>query len=140
MGQRNDLAEKKKVSWDGEEVPGLVSVGIVGLEDGSIDVPEFNYIRKIRNGQRTIPEVAMVYKLQKDSKVLTFFQNFYLKKETHSAVIIRTDATGTEFARTLLTDCECIKYEEPEYDAASPTFAKVSLTVVPFDVVPLPPQ
>ena len=70
MAQRNDLAEKKKVTWDGEEITGLVSVGTLPLEDGAIDVPEFNYIRKIRNGQRTIPELQMVYKLQRDSKAI----------------------------------------------------------------------
>ncbi len=137
MAQRNDLAEKIKVYWDGEEIIGLVSISSTPLEDGVIDVPEFHAIRKIRNGIRQIPEMTAVYKIQRDSKALTFFQDFYLKKVFKDMVKVRTDASGAEFARTQYPSCECTAYEEPEFDAASPTFAKGTIRFVPYDVIPI---
>jgi len=137
MGQRNDLAEKIKVHWDGEEITGLVSISPTPVEDGVIEVPEFNAVRKIRNGIRTIPEITLVYKIQRDSKALKFFQDFYFKKESKDMVKVRTDASGVEFARTQMPSCECTFYEEPDFDAASPTYAKVTLRCVPYDVIPI---
>jgi len=140
MSQRNDLAEKKRITWDGEEVPGLVSITEIPLERGIIDVPEFDRIRKIQNGITTVPEVTMVYKVQRDSKAFNFFKSYFLNNETHDAVVIRTDAAGAEFARTMLQSCECVRYTEPEFDAASPTYAKVTITVVPWEIIPLGPE
>lgn len=137
MAQRNDLAEKKRIMIDGEEIPGLVSITEIPLEKGVIDVPEFSRIRKIQNGITTVPVVSMVYKIQRDSRSLTFFRDWYLKDETHDITVIRTDASGAEFARTLLASCECTKYVEPEFDASSPTYAKVSVDILPYEVTPI---
>lgn len=139
MAQRNDLAEKIKVLWDGEEVPGLVSISNTPLEDGVIEVPEFSAKRKIRDGIQTVPEITLVYKVQRDSRALTFCQDFYLKKETKDMVKIRCDASGQEFARTMFPSCECTYYEEPEFDAASPTYAKTTIRIVPYSVLPIAP-
>ena len=140
MEQRNDLAEKIKLTWDGEEITGLVSISPTPLEDGIIEVPEFDAIRKIRNGIRTMPEITIIYKVQRDSRALIFCQNFYLKKQFKDMVKIRTDASGSEFARTQFPSCECTFYEEPEFEAANPTHAKVTIHVVPYDVVPIGPE
>ena len=140
MAQRNDLAEKIKVLWDGEEIIGLVSISETPLEDGVIEVPEFSVIRKIRNGIMTIPEITLVYKVQRDSQALKFFQDFYLLKTFKDMVKIRVDASGAEFARTQFPSCECTYYAEPEFDAASPTYAKVTVRIVPYDVIPIGPE
>lgn len=140
MAQRNDLAEKKRVLWDGEEIPGLVSITEITYEKGIIEVPEFKRIRKIQNGITTFGEVTLVYKVQRDSKGFVFCKDFHQKDETHDGVVVRTDASGAEFARTLLQSCECTYMSEPEFDAANPTFAKITIRIVPYEVIPLPPE
>jgi hypothetical protein len=137
MAQRNDLAEKKKLLFDGVEVPGLVSVSELPMEKGIIDVPEFSRIRKIQNGISTVPEIQMVFKIQRDTAALQFFRDYYYNDLTHDITVIRCDASGAEFDRTLLVSCECVKITDPEFDAANPTFAKVTATIVPYDVKPV---
>ncbi len=140
MGQKNDLAEKKKVMIDGVEIPGLINVQEIPLEKGQLPVPEFKKIRLIQNGMSTIPPVAMTYKIQRDTETRSFMKDWYLNDESKDVTIIRTDGSGVEFARTLLPQSECVRYFEPEYDAAAPTFAQVQITLAPWDVIPIEPS
>jgi transcriptional regulator with XRE-family HTH domain len=135
--QRNDLAEKKRVTFDGEEIPGLVNIQEITLEKGQLEVPEFSRIRRIQNGITTIPAIEMTYKIARDTNTLDFFKTWYFENEEKDVTVIRTDAAGTEFARTLLPSCECVRYQEPAFDAANPTYAQVSITVAPWDVLPI---
>jgi hypothetical protein len=135
--QRNDLAEKKKVIIDGEEIPGLVNFAEIPLEKGQLEVPEFSKIRRIQNGISTVPAIEMTYKIARDTNTLQFFRDWYFLNQEKDVTVIRTDAAGTEFARTLLPSCECVRYAEPAFDAASPTYAQVMVTVAPWDVVPI---
>lgn len=135
--QRNDMAEKKRVLIDGEELPGLFMVGEVSMEKGSIEVPEFKRIRVIQNGIIKIPTVQIGYKVQRNSKTLAFLRNWFFKDEDHDVTIIRTDAAGVEFARTLLTGVELLKYTEPPFDGVNPTFAKCEPILVPWDLIPV---
>lgn len=137
MAQRNDLAEKKKVIIDGEEVPGLVNFGEIPMEKGQLEVPEFSHIRRIQNGISTVPPIEMTYKLQRDTETLQFFRDWYFNDESKDITVIRTDASGNEFARTLLPDCECTRYLEPAFDASAPVYAQVQLTILPWDVIPI---
>ena len=131
------MAEKKRVLVDGDEKPGLVNVGEIVVEKGTIEVPEFHRVRQIQNGIKKMPQVTLVYKVQRGTSTLKFFRDWYYKDETHDVTIIRTDATGAEFARTILSDCESIKYHEPPFDGASPTYAQIQVTLVPWDITPL---
>jgi len=135
IAQRNDLAEKKRVYWDGVELTGLVSVSEITLEKGVIEVPEFNRLRKIQNGIMTMPEVTLVYKIQRDNSSLDFMVKFFRDDETKECEIVRCDASGVEFSRTLLQSCECRQYVEPEFDGANPTFAKVTIIALPWEIV-----
>ncbi len=137
MGQRNDLAEKKKVMIDGVEIPGLLNVQEIPLEKGQLEVPEFSKIRRIQNGMSTIPPVELTYKIQRDTETLDFMKGWYLNDESKDVTIIRTDGSGIEFARTLLPQSECVRYYEPPYDAAAPTFAQVQITLCPWDILPI---
>jgi len=138
--QRNDLAEKKRITFDGEEIPGLVNFQELSLEKGQLEVPEFSKIRRIQNGITTIPPVDLTYKIAKETNTLKFFRDWYGRDEEKDVVIIRTDASGVEFARTLLPSCECVRYLEPAFDASNPTFAQVQVTLVPWDVTPIDPE
>ncbi|MHC4717628.1 MAG: hypothetical protein ACYS5V_11710 [Planctomycetota bacterium] len=135
--QRNDMAEKKRVLFDGEEIPGLTNIQEIPMEKGQLEVPEFHRIRRIQNGITTIPAVEMTYKIAKDTNTLKFFRDYFNNDEDHDVTIVRTDAAGTEFARTLLPSCECVRYLEPGFDAANPTYAQVQVTLTPWDVIPI---
>jgi hypothetical protein len=135
--QLNDMAEKKRVLIDGVEIPGLVDVGEILIEKGLIEVPEYHRIRQIQNGIKKIPVVTAVYKIQRGTPTLKFFRDWFFKDEDHDVIVIRTDALGTEFARTLLPNCESVKYYEPPFTGASPVFAQIQVTWVPWDVIPL---
>lgn len=137
MGQRNDLAEKKKVMIDGVEIQGLLNVQEIELTKGELQVPEFSKIRLIQNGMTTIPAIQLTYKIQRDTGTLQFMKDWFLKDESKDITVIRTDASGAEFARTLLPQSEAVGYFEPPYDAATPTFAQVRITIAPWDVIPI---
>jgi hypothetical protein len=132
--QRGAMAEKKKILFDGKEVAGLVLLSEIILERGMIDVPEFSRKRKIQDGITTIPAVDLTYKVERNSDTLKFFRDYYNNDEVKDVIIVRTDAHGVEFARTLLTMCECNKYQEPQFDGANVTYAQINVRIVPWDI------
>ena len=138
--QKNDMAEKKRVLIDGDEIPGLVNFGETVVEKGVIEVPEFKRKRKIQNGVLTIPVINVTYKIARGTSTLQFFRDWFYKDEDHELTIIRTDGTGVEFARTLMPLVENVKYFEPPFDAANPTYAQIQSTLVPWDILPLDAQ
>lgn len=133
--QENNMAEKKKVLWDREEIPGLVSVDEIAKEKGNIEVPSFKKISKVQNGIRTMPDLVFTYKIERGTNTLQFFKDFDNNNEVKDCTIIRTDAHGDEFARTVWTQCEVLTRTEPAYDAATPDYAKVTITVAPDDLI-----
>jgi len=135
--QKNDLAEKKRVYIDGEELTGLVYAGEIRLEKGTIEVPEFRKIRTIQNGISKIPPYELRYKIARGTNTLKFCQDWYDGDEVKDVTIVRTDAHGSEFARTLLEQCECHAITAPETDSASPTYAMVSIAILPYEITPL---
>ncbi len=135
--QSTDRAEKKRIFYNGQEIPGLVSLGPLRLEKNTLEVPGFSITRKIQNGVTKLPDVDLTYKIPRDNSAYVFFRDWYLNDEEKDLVVERVDASGQVIARTLLQACQCTVYEEPEYDAASPTFAKVTVKLVPYDMVPI---
>ncbi len=135
--QKGSMAEKKKVYFDREEIRGLVSVSEIVLEKGMIEVPEFHRIRQLQNGVTKVPAIDLVYRIDRNSPTYKFWKDFYFNDEDHDGVISRTDAHGVEFGQTLLPGCECVKYTEPPYEAANPTFAQISVRIIPWDIIPL---
>jgi hypothetical protein len=135
--QNNSQAEKKKVLFDNEEIPGLTNVAEFMLEKGVIEVPEFAKTRVIQNGVEKVSIVELTYQIKRESGTLQFFKDFYFNQEVKDVTIIRTDAHGSEFARDLLPGCESIKYTVTEYDAANPTYAQIKVTLVPWDLIPV---
>ena len=135
--QTHDMAEKVKILVDGEELPGLVNFGELVVEKATIEVPEFHKIRNIQSGISKIPMIDATYKLGRTTKTLKFLRDWYYNDESHDITKVRCDAHGVEFARTLLPSCECVKYFEPAFDGASPTYAQVQTKFVPWDVVPV---
>jgi hypothetical protein len=137
MSQRNDLAEKIRVTWDGREFAGLVSCSETKYTKGVIEVPEFKRKRRIQDGVVVFSDITMVYSLQRNSPIIAFLQSFFLNNEVHTAMRIRCDAAGVEFGRTMYQDCECIDFTEPETDLANPTYAKITAVFCPWEIIPL---
>jgi hypothetical protein len=133
------MARKLKVFIEGEEIPGLVRFGEVALENGIIDVPTFNRIVKIHNGITTMPEVPVSYETRRNTKTRQFLRDWYNNKEVKDMTIVQVDATGQAFEKVLWSDVECRRLSEPEVDFANPTYARIDVTLLPFDIQPVAP-
>lgn len=137
MTQRNEMAEKKKLFWDNEEIPGLVRVDEIVVEKSTIEVPSFHKIRTISNGVIRVPLIVAKYKVERNAITLQFFKDFYFLDQTKDGIIVRTDGHGVEFDRDLISGCECVRITEPAYDAASPEYAHITCAFVPWDYIPI---
>lgn len=133
--QTNEMVEKKKAKWDGVETPGLVNVGEITREKRVVEVAGFRRIRDVQADIEKIPQLTMVYKLERGTNTLQFFEDFYDENEVKDLEIIRTDAHGVEFKRKVYTQCELLSISEPAYDAASPESAKITIVVLPHDII-----
>ena len=139
MGQRNDLALKRKVQIDGTEWQGLVSVSELNFERNVIEVPEFSWIRNIQSGITKVPQVDLVYKVDKGSSTMAALRSWFFNNEVHQVVVQDTDAYGTVFEQYILQDCEASKLSDPEYDAATPGYAKFTIHICPYAVTMVDP-
>jgi len=136
--QANEMVEKKRSIIDGEEIAGLVYAGELVLEKGSVEIPEFRKIRTVQNGITKYPPYELKYKLNRGTNTKNFFQDWYSGDEIKDVTIIRTDAHGVEFERVLLSQCECLKIQlMPESDLASPAYAQMSVTILPWEITPI---
>lgn len=138
--QKNAMARKPQVLVDNQELPGLVLVGGIPLEDLTIEVPEFKRIRVIDSGVEKIPPVELTYRLDRSTKTRQFLVDWKANKETHDVVIIECDAAGQEWGRILAPMADMTRLEDPEGDLASPTFAQLRITLAPWDLTLVPPQ
>ena len=134
---KNAIVEKKKVTWDGEEIPGLVKVEEIKFENKTVDVTDFSEEHTVDSNIMKVPPVVMTYRCDAGTKTLDFFENFHLNGEERQGVIIRTDAVGTPIKRYLLTDCKCFVHNIPAYDSASPQAMTITITVNPWKIVPV---
>ena len=135
--QKNAIIEKKKVEWDGEEIPGLIGVEEIKFENKTVDVTDFSEEHTVDSNIMKVPPVIMKYRIDADTKTLEFFENFHLNKEVKDGTIIRTDAYGVEVKRYLMKDCSCFAHNIPAYDSDSPQPATISITVNPWKIIPV---
>lgn len=135
--QKRAMAEKAKIYWDGVEVDGLSRVQEVTLEKSTIEIPEFKRKRLIQSGVTTIPAIELDYIIKRNNNALAFFNSFYDNDEIKDAILVRTDASGAEFERILWQSCECIKKVKPAYEAGNPQAAKITITIIPWDIITL---
>jgi len=133
--QENEMVEKKKCLWEGNEIPGLVSFGEVLREKRVVEVPSFRRIRDIQSGIEKMPQLTLVYKLERNTDTLNFFETFFDKDEVKDLEVIRTDAHGVEFKRKMYSNCELLSITEPAYDAANPDFSKITVVCCPYDII-----
>lgn len=137
MSQMKAMAAKVIVTFDGDEIAGLVKYGEYAVEKGMIEVPEFDKIINIHNNIKKIVPLELTYKIERTSSTLKFFRNWFKDIVSKDVVVSRCDAYGVEYERILLPQCELAKFVDPEYDAANPTFAKITITILPSDYITL---
>jgi hypothetical protein len=133
--QNNEMVEKKKALWDGNEVSGLVSVAEITREKRTVEVPSFRRIRDVQSGIVKMPQLTLVYKLERNTNTMEFFETFFDENEVKDLELIRTDAHGVAFGRKMYIGCEVISISEPAYDAASPDYAKTTIVIAPEDII-----
>ena len=129
------MVEKKRVKWDGVEIPGLVTVDEITREKRTAEVPSFKKIRDIQSGIEKFPQLTFTYKLERNTETLTFFEKFFEENSIKDCEVIRTDAHGVEFSRKAYTGCELLSVSEPAYDAATPEFAKITVVAIIYNIV-----
>lgn len=138
--QKNDMAEKKRLLVDGEELPGLVRVAEVSVEYGELEVPEFNKTRRITNGVAAIPTIEATYKVSRDTTTLAFLKRWHAEKETHDVTVVYTDGHGVEYDRDLWPRVELSAMGRPAYEAQTPVYAQVTVRFVPWDIKNVGPR
>ena len=138
--QTNEMVEKKKALYDGEEVSGLVNIGEISREKRSVEVPSFSRIRDIQSGIEKNPQLTAIYKLERGRGTLKFFEDWFDNNEVKDVEVIRTDAHGVEFNRKVYTQCEVLSITEPAYNAESPDYAKITAVLLPYDITPISSQ
>jgi hypothetical protein len=134
--QKNAQVEKKKVYWDGEEIPGLIKVEEIKFENKTVDVADFAEEHTIDSNIKKIPPVVMTYRCDVGTKTLEFFEDFHNKQQTKQGLMVRTDAVGNPIRNYHLIDCNCFVHNIPPFDSGSPQAASITVTVNPWDIVP----
>jgi len=134
---RNSVVEKKKVEWDGEEIPGLIKVDELKFENKTIDVTDFFEEHTIDSYITKVPSVVLTYRCDIDTKTLQFFEDFHFKKQYKDGTMMRTDGEGKVLKRYLLKDCRCIVSNIPPYDSATPQVSSITITVTPWKIIPI---
>jgi len=135
--QQNSMGEKHSLTFDGEEVPGLINVSEIAREKDSIEAPFPDKKREITNGVSKIPAIELTYRNDRGTNTKKFFQNWYDNNEVKDGVLVKKDAHGVEFERILLPKCECAKDGGPAYDAAAPGLATITTKILPWDYIPV---
>ena len=126
---KNEMALKRRIFIDTEEIPGLVETSELMDEEGSIEVPGFSRKIPIKDGVKMLAPLDCVYKIEKDTKTQKFFSDWYFNNEYHDVAVVNCDQTGEEIDRWTLRDCECKKYSERTYNAGAVEFYGVAITL-----------
>ena len=133
--QKNAQADKRRMLFDNFEWPGLVNVGEVNLERGTIEVAEFGVKRKISDGVTDIPALELTYRCDRDTETRKNIEEWFEDKGTKEGTLIYTDGHGQEYRRQLLPKCEIVKKSVPAYDGLTPDYMKYVITVLPWDYI-----
>lgn len=135
--QKNQMAEKARAIFDGDEIPGLVMVAPIEPEYKTVAVPQMLKEHTISSGTKVIPTFEMEYINDRSTKTRKFLQDFFNNKEKKELNLIRTDGDGSEYMNEIYTNCECIKYSKPSPSARDPELSVYKITVAPDDILEL---
>ena len=134
---KGDMVQKIQILDGNDPIPGLVNLDGYSIEDDVVSVPGLNKTVPIRNGVKKIPTIEAEFKIERDSEVLKYFEDWYYKKEYKDLTIKKLDAAGKEYARELWPNTECSKLSSPSYDATAPTYSNITTSFLPEDIIPI---
>lgn len=146
MSQRNDRILKRKILFDGVEIPGLVECSDLKDESGSAEVPGFGRTVEVKTGVSKFAPLDLVYKDDPGTVTRKFFEKYYYPTDNpqepyYDVVVVNCDATGSEINRWLLRDTECKSFSQRAYNAGGVVFAGIAVTLLCTSTpVPLDPQ
>ena len=134
--QKNHMVKKIKLYFDGNtEYAGLAECSALKDVEGLVDVATFGRKYPVKDGVSRFEPITARYIIARGSNTANFFYNWKNNNEYHDVLVVKTDATGTEFDKVSLRDCECSSIEESAYNAATPeVFAMtvlISCTTIP---------
>jgi len=135
--QKSSSAEKKRIFWDGEEVPGLIDVQEMKLTKATIKVPGFKRLRTISSNIIEIPVLELKYKVEKGTSTMKFFETFFFTEQCKDCTEVRVDQYDNEIQRRLWPQCECIDKVDSPYRAENPELMVVTIQVAPWDIISL---
>ena len=128
--QRNDLALKRKLLYDGEELQGLVSTSALSDEKETTEAPGFKRKRDISTGVKKVEPITCLYKISSGTTTKKFLSDYYQLDQVKDLTIISLDGTGEELDRDLWPDTECVKFNKREYDAGGVTHYGIEIILV----------
>jgi hypothetical protein len=135
--QKNAQASKRRVLFDGVEIPGLTAMGEIALEKGQIEVPEYKITRKISDNVKKIPALAMTFRRDRDTQTSKFFDDWWNNDEVKDVTVIETDGHGITYKESLWPKCELVKKTTPPYEAQSPTYSQYQVEIISWDIIDL---
>jgi hypothetical protein len=129
------MARKIRVYIDGTtELQGLTNFGDVNLENGMIDVPVFDRVLKIHSGVTTMPQVDLTFETRRSTTTRAILRKWFTGKEVHDLTIDQVDAAGTSFEKISWSSVECSALKEPAVDTSNPSYAQITVTLIPYDI------
>lgn len=137
MAQRNAQTDVRILLIAGIQLPGLLNISEVGVEEDEIEVPELGKIRKIGAGIEKIMSLELTFLVKRDSKTLKYFLDWRTAgKEARDVTMYYTDRSGlidNAYRRDTWTDCELLDVKNPAFDQGSRDKAKLSVKLAPYD-------
>ena len=118
--QKRGRALRIQLEIDGEQRPGLNKIGGLKPENAEVEIAENGRKYFVKDGVITWPTIEGSYLDTDGSGNRSFFRDWLINNELKDVTYIVQDGHGTEVERILLPDCECMKADIPDYDAAGP--------------------
>lgn len=131
---RSIVVDKRRLEFDGQEIPGFKSIEEIVLEQDTVTIAEFDKIRNEPTGVSKIPAINCVYNHRSDSIAFDFFWDWYTTKSTKDVTEIQTDGAGAEIARFNWSNVKCSKISRPAADSAGVEGATIPITLIPEDI------
>ena len=82
-----------------------------------------------------MPEVELTFETRRDTNTRKVLRDWFELLQVKDVTIIYCDAEGVEYARQLWSQVECKKFTDPEVDLASISYARVNVTLLPYDIL-----
>ncbi len=122
---------------DGFQLPGLLTLNELPLEQDVIEVPENGFIRLIYSGIKKIPEIEIAVLVKRDSVTLRYVYDWEDQGgDAKDLIMISTDKSGkmeNQYLRETYIDCELGTLVKPAFDQGAREKAMLTFKLAPYD-------